>query len=50
MIDVVNISIKFALRWIPQVFTDDNSALVQVMAWWLIVTDGIFSNFFEWKV
>ena len=32
-VDILSISCKIALRWMPQDFTDDKSTLVQVMAW-----------------
>ena len=35
MINILSISSETALKWIPQDFTDDKSALVQVMAWCL---------------
>ena len=31
--DIVNITSKIALRWMPQDLTDDQSTLVQAMAW-----------------
>ena len=44
-IDIMNISCETALRYMPQKFTDDQSTLVQVMAWCLTAPSQNLKNY-----